>query len=278
MILVTGATGQLGQDVIKKLKEQKIPCTGIGSQDLDLRNKEGVESYLEQLQPSAVIHCAAYTAVDKAEEEPELCYAVNQQGTEYLARSCGKIGAKFLYISTDYVFSGEGDQPYQVGQPTGPLGVYGASKLAGEEAVKRLLEAYFIVRISWVFGAQGNNFVKTMLRLGAERESLSVVDDQVGSPTYTADLADLLCDMIQTEKYGVYHATNEGFCSWADFAQEIMKQAKLPCKIQRISSEDYPTKAKRPQNSRLSKESLGESGFSKLPPWQEALGRFLQEC
>ncbi len=279
MILVTGATGQLGRDVVAELEREKIPCVGVGSQDLDITQEEKVYQYLAELKPAGVIHCAAYTAVDKAEEEgeKERCFAVNHQGTAFLAGACRKIGAKLLYISTDYVFSGEGDQPHEVEDSTAPLGVYGASKRGGELAILSQLEAYFILRISWVFGEQGNNFVKTMLRLGAERETLSVVDDQVGSPTYTRDLAVLLREMIQTEAYGVYHGTNEGFCSWADFAQEIMNQRNLPCTIQRISSQDFPTKAARPKNSRLSKKSLQAGGFSPLRPWKEALESYLKE-
>ncbi len=276
-ILVTGSTGQLGYDVVQELTRRHIECRGVGSKDLDITDRAAVLEYVKAYQPDAVIHCAAYTAVDKAEEEPEKCMAVNRDGTRYLAEACKAIGAKMLYISTDYVFDGHGDQPFEVDDPTGPLNVYGASKLAGEEAVKECLMKYFIVRISWVFGSHGNNFVKTMLRFGKERTDLNVVCDQWGSPTYTADLAPLLCDMIETEKYGTYHATNEGITNWADFAKEIFRQAGCTCAVHPIPAVEYPTKAKRPENSRLSKRSLDEAGFNRLPEWENGLGRYLKE-
>ena len=191
--------------------------------------------------------------------------------------TCEKIGAKMVYISTDYVFPGTGEQFYETDDPTGPLSVYGKTKLGGELAVRQLLQRYFIVRISWVFGKNGNNFVKTMLRLGKERDQVNVVCDQIGSPTYTADLAPLLCDMVMTEKYGIYHATNEGICSWADFAAEIFRQGGCRAKMHPIPSSEYPAKAARPCNSRMSKKSLDEAGFSRLPSWQDALTRYLKE-
>lgn len=270
-IFVTGATGQLGYDVMQELARRHIECRGVGSKDLNITDRAAVLEYVKAYQPDAVIHCAAYTAVDKAEDEPKKCMAVNRDGTRYLAEACKAAGAKMLYISTDYVFDGHGDQPFEVDDPTGPLNVYGASKLAGEEAVKAILTKYFIVRISWVFGSHGNNFVKTMLRLGKERTDLNVVCDQWGSPTCTADLAPLLCDMIGTEKYGTYHATNEGTTNWAVFAAEIFKLAGLSCKVHPIPAKEYPTKAKRPGNSRLSKKSLDEAGFKRLPEWEIAL-------
>lgn len=274
-ILVTGATGQLGYDVVQELTRRHIECRGVGSRDLDITDRAAALEYVKAYQPDAVIHCGAYTAVDKAEEEPEKCMAVNRDGTRYLAEACKEVGAKMLYISTDYVFDGHGDKPFEVDDPTGPLNVYGASKLDGEEAVKELLTKYFIVRISWVFGKNGNNFVKTMLRLGKERTDLNVVCDQWGSPTYTADLAPLLCDIVCTEKYGTYHATNEGTTNWADFAAEIFKLAGLSCKVHPIPAKDYPTKAKRPQNSRLSKKSLDEAGFGRLPDWKDGLAEYI---
>jgi len=225
--------------------------------------------------PQCVIHCAAYTAVDKAEDEPELCFMVNAEGTENIAKECKATGAEMIYISTDYVFSGEGDEPYETDAVKSPVSVYGKSKLAGEEAVLKHLEKYYIVRISWVFGEFGNNFVKTMLKLAETRDELNVVNDQIGSPTYTPDLAKLLCDMALSGKYGTYHTTNEGFCSWAEFAKEIMKQTKSNCKINPIPTEQYPTKATRPKNSRLSKKSLDNAGFIRLPDWQDALERYL---
>jgi dTDP-4-dehydrorhamnose reductase len=275
MILVTGAAGQLGCDVVLELKRREIPHTGIDIADLDITDTDAVARYLTTLNPSSVIHCAAYTAVDKAEDEPELCMRVNRDGTENLARVCREIGAEMLYISTDYVFSGDGDTPYETDAPKAPLSIYGKSKLAGEEAVLRHLDKHYIVRISWVFGQNGNNFVKTMLRLAETRDEISVVADQIGSPSYTPDLAVLLCDMALSGKYGVYHATNEGFCSWAEFAAEIMRASGRKCKINPITTEQYPTKAMRPKNSRLSKSSLDNAGFSRLPAWQDSVGRYI---
>lgn len=276
MILVTGANGQLGYDVIKELDKLGIPCKGVGSQDFDITDEVATVAYITQLAPKAVIHCAAYTAVDRAEEESELCTAVNVAGTAHIARACLAVGAKMMYISTDYVFPGVGERPYDVTDEPAPKNVYGLTKWQGEQVVQSLLEQYFIVRISWVFGHNGNNFVKTMLRLGVEKNELNVVADQIGSPTYTVDLASLLCRMIHTEKYGIYHATNEGFCSWADFATAIMQYAQLPCHINAIATSEYPSKAIRPLNSRLSKDSLIENGFRKLSRWEDALLRYLK--
>lgn len=225
--------------------------------------------------PDAIIHCAAYTAVDKAEDDADRCMAVNADGTLHVAKEAEEIGAKLLYISTDYVFDGKENIPFAINDEKVPLNMYGLSKLMGEQAVQMVSSKYFIVRISWVFGKNGNNFVKTMLRLGKEKEELFVVCDQWGSPTYTADLAPLLCDMIETDKYGVYHATNEGVTCWAAFALEIMKDAGLSCKIRPITTDRYPTKAQRPHNSRLSKKSLDNAGFNRLPDWKDALKRYL---
>lgn len=277
MILVTGVNGQLGYDVVKVLNQRDIPCKGIDIEDLDITDKLAVMDYIKATAPVAVIHCAAYTAVDKAEEQMDVCRNVNASGTENIALACKEAGAKMMYISTDYVFSGEGTHAFKVSESTAPLGAYGMTKLEGEQAVQKWLDDYFIVRISWVFGSNGNNFINTMLRLGKEKDQLNVVCDQVGSPTYTADLVVLLCDMIVTEKYGVYHATNEGYCSWAEFAQEIMDQAGLACKINPIPTREYPTPAKRPLNSRLSKESLDRAGFARLPDWKDSLKRYLDE-
>lgn len=250
-ILVTGATGQLGWDVVKELKKRNIECRGVGSKDLEITDKEAVFAYIQAYQPDAVIHCAAYTAVDKAEDEPEQCRDVNVNGTACIAEVCREIDAKMVYISTDYVFGDDGDRPHEVDDPVHPLNVYGQTKWEGEEAVRHALQKYFIVRISWVFGEHGNNFVKTMLRLGQTRKEISIVADQFGAPTYTADLAPLLCDMVQTEKYGTYHACNSGCCSWAEFAEEIFRQAHMDVKVKHIATEEYPTKARRPKNSRL---------------------------
>jgi dTDP-4-dehydrorhamnose reductase len=274
-VLLTGAKGMLGTDVAKRLNELKIDFIGIDIDELDITDESAVHAFISDYKPNAIIHCAAYTAVDKAEDEPELCMKVNAIGTENLARACREINAAMLYISTDYVFNGEGEMPYETYSPKAPLSVYGKSKLAGEEAVLRHLDKHYIVRVSWVFGQSGNNFVKTMLRLAETKDEINVVGDQIGSPTYTVDLAVLLCDMIVSEKYGVYHATNEGFCSWAEFAEKIMKASESSCKVNPITTEQYPTKAVRPKNSRMSKNSLDEAGFERLPVWAEALKRYL---
>ncbi|MCL2436414.1 MAG: dTDP-4-dehydrorhamnose reductase [Clostridiales bacterium] len=277
MILVTGATGQLGSDVVSELKQRGLKCLGVDLTELDITDAKGVQTFLKEQEPSCVIHCAAYTAVDNAEDEQVLCMKVNADGTENLAQVCREIGAEMIYISTDYVFGGDGDVPYETDAPKDPKSVYGKSKLSGEEAVLRHLDAYYIVRISWVFGQNGNNFVKTMLKLAETRDELNVVNDQIGSPTYTPDLAVLLCDMALSGKHGVYHATNEGFCSWAEFAAEIMRQSGSACKINPIPSSQYPTKAVRPKNSRLSKASLDEAGFKRLPEWKAALRAYATE-
>lgn len=276
-VLVTGVTGQLGHDCVIELQDRDMEVRGVSSKEFPLTDAGAMRRYMEAYRPTAVIHCAAYTAVDRAEDDKETCMAVNAEGTAALARLCRDFHAKMVYISTDYVFPGDGTEPYAVDAPKDPKNVYGQSKLAGEEAVQQILKRYFIVRISWVFGINGKNFVRTMLKLGQTHKALTVVDDQIGSPTYTRDLAVLLADMIQTEKYGVYHATNEGFCSWAEFAAEIFRQAGMDIKITPVPSSAYPTRAVRPHNSRMSKKSLREAGFSLLPRWQDAIGRYLIE-
>ncbi len=276
-ILVTGAAGQLGYDVCRELDRWGIEHKGIDRTDLDICDKQAVEAYLLAYAPEAVIHCAAYTAVDKAEEEPDVCLAVNAGGTQNLAEVCKQLGAKLLYISTDYVFDGLGEQFYAVDAMAEPVNIYGKSKLAGELAVKSILEKYFIVRTSWMFGGRGNNFVRTMLRLAETQAEVGVVADQVGSPTYTVDLAKLLVDMIQTDKYGVYHAANEGVCSRAEFVKEIFKQADRYVKVKRLATAEYPAKAARPLNSRLAMDSLDSAGFKRLPDWRDALARFIKE-
>lgn len=276
-ILVTGVKGQLGYDVMKALKARNIECLGADIEDFDITDSKATFDYIVNCRPDAVIHCSAYTAVDKAEDNAELCRAVNTEGPRNIAKACKEIDAKMVYISTDYVFPGTGETAYEVDDPKGPQSAYGSTKLGGETAVKELLEKYFIVRISWVFGKNGNNFIKTMLRIGKERDEVNVVCDQIGSPTYTADLAPLLCDMVMTEKFGTYHATNEGYCSWADFASEIFRQAGYSTKVNFIPTSAYSAKAKRPFNSRMSKTGLDLAGFYRLPDWQDALGRYLKE-
>lgn len=276
-ILVTGASGQLGYDVERELERRGIEHLGTSSKELDITDRAAVERLMAAYRPDAAIHCAAYTKVDLAEDEPERCWAVNADGTRNLAAACREIGAKMLYISTDYVFPGTGERSYETGDPTGPVNTYGRSKLAGELAVQSLLEKYFIVRISWVFGKNGSNFVKTMLRLAETKADLSVVCDQIGSPTYTADLAPLLCDMVQTERYGVYHATNEGTCAWSEFAEAIFELAGRQVVVHPIPTSAYPTRTVRPLNSRMSKERLRDNGFQELPEWKNALARYLKE-
>lgn len=276
-VLVTGANGQLGYDVVKELKLQNIECYGATRKDFDLCNFFIMEKFITEYNPDVIIHCAAYTAVDKAEDEPEVCRAVNAGGTENIAKICKKIDAKMLYISTDYVFDGTKVGHYEVDDLPNPINVYGKTKLEGERAVQKILDKYFIVRISWVFGQNGNNFVKTMIRLGKERKEINIVSDQIGCPTYTVDLAELLVDMVQTDKYGIYHVTNAGECSWAEFAEEIFKNVGMAVTVKYIFSEEYPTKAKRPRNSRLSKKTLEDKNFYLLESWKKALNKFLKE-
>jgi len=274
-ILVTGYTGQLGYDVVHEGERRGLEMHGVGSRDLDITDKAAVDGLVRELRPDAVIHCAAYTAVDKAEDDREACWQVNVEGTRYLAQAAQEVGAKFMYISTDYVFDGKGETPFIEEDVADPIGYYGLTKYEGEKIVSNLLDPFFIVRISWVFGVNGNNFVKTMLRLAESRDELNVVADQFGSPTYTYDLARLLIDMILTDKYGVYHASNEGYCSWADFAREIFAQAGKAVKVNAITTEQYPTRAVRPKNSRMSKKKLVDQGFTPLPHWQDALRHYL---
>lgn len=276
-LLVTGVKGQLGYDVCKVLSARGIEHRGVDIEDFDITNAQAAHDYIAAYRPDGVIHCSAWTAVDRAEDELEKVRAVNAEGPRNIASACKEIGAKLVYISTDYVFPGTGDRFYEPDDPTGPLGAYGVTKLEGERAVQALLERYFIVRVSWVFGKNGSNFIKTMLRLAETKSELNVVCDQIGSPTYTADLAPLLCDMVVSEKYGVYHATNEGICSWAEFAEEIFRLAGKDVKVNPVPTSEYPTRAARPLNSRMSKAKLEEMGFSRLPDWHNALVRYLRE-
>ena len=276
-VMVTGARGQLGQDLTRKLAQAGHQVIAVDVQDFDLTDSAAVQSAVEAAEPNAIIHCAAYTAVDRAETEPETCCAVNAIGTLNLARAAVRADAKLLYISTDYVFHGDGTEPYEVNDPVGPRSIYGLSKLQGEEAVRSLMTRCFIVRISWVFGAGGKNFIRTMLRLSEDHREVRVVNDQVGSPTYTPDLSDFLCQLIVTDKYGIYHATNEGTCTWAELAERTFALAGRDCRVIPVPTSEYPTLARRPLNSRLSKACLDRAGFSRLPPWEDALARFLQE-
>lgn len=276
-ILVTGYNGQLGFDVVKAGLSQGMEMVGVGIDDLDITDGQAVHAAVSRIRPDAIVHCAAYTAVDKAEDEVDLCRRVNVDGTRYLAEAAKTINAKMMYISTDYVYDGQGLEFYKETDTPAPIGQYGLTKYGGELALQSILENWYIIRISWVFGINGNNFIKTLLRLAESRSELNVVSDQYGSPTYTADLAKLIVSMIQTEQYGIYHATNEGICSWAEFAEEIFRQAGKNVKVNHISTEEYPTRAVRPKNSRMSKDKLEVCGFQRLPHWQDALKRYLEE-
>lgn len=281
-VLVTGSKGQLGYDVIKELCSRGHEALGFDLPELDITDEAAVQAVFDRTEPDAVIHCAAWTAVDAAEESGNIAkvFAVNEGGTRNLAAACKRTGAKLLYLSTDYVFDGQGSAPWRADETRfAPLNEYGKSKLAGENAVREMLQTYFIVRIAWVFGKNGNNFVKTMLRLSETHDTLRVVCDQVGTPTYTPDLARLLVDMIETDKYGVYHATNEGgFLSWYDFAAAIMQEAGKHTKVIPVTTAEYGlSKAARPFNSRLDKSKLKENGFEPLHDWRDALKRYLKE-
>ena len=276
-VFVTGVKGQLGHDVMNELAKRGLEGIGVDVEEMDITDAEACERVIKAAAPEAVIHCAAYTAVDAAEDNEELCRRVNGQGTRNIAKVCAELDIPMMYISTDYVFNGQGERPWEPDDEREPLNVYGQTKYEGELAVEELLKKYFTVRIAWVFGLNGKNFIKTMLRLGKERGAVSVVDDQIGSPTYTYDLARLLVDMIQTDRYGRYHATNEGLCSWYEFACEIFRQAGMDeVKVTPVDSASYPAKARRPFNSRMSKEKLTENGFERLPAWQDALERYLK--
>ena len=276
-VLVTGVNGQLGFDVCKELDRRNIENKGIDRESCDITDENAVSAYIKNYAPDVVIHCAAYTAVDRAEDEKEVCYNVNVKGTEYIAKACKEIDAKMVYISTDYVFEGAGDTAYEINDNAAPNNTYGLTKYQGEEAVKKILSKYFIIRISWVFGINGNNFINTMMKLGESRRELNVVADQIGSPTFTCDAAPLICDMAATEKYGLYHATNEGCCSWADLAEYIFSVTGQNIVVHHIKTEEYPAKALRPKNSRLSKASLDNAGFKRLQDWKDDVKRYIKE-
>lgn len=274
-MLVTGGYGQLGSDIVQYYRSQGIPVIPIGTKDANISIFDETEQLICDINPTHIIHCAAFTSVDKAEEEKDLTYDVNVRGTQNITLISKKIGAILVYISTDYVFGGEGEKYYDISDLPNPQNYYGFTKYLGETIVTSSLERYYIIRISWVFGLNGSNFVKTMLNLGESNEELSVICDQVGSPTYTHDLAQFLFQLIETEKYGIYHATNEGSCSWYDFAVEIFSQANIDCKVNKITSREYKTIAKRPNNSRLSKRCIDDVGLCRLPSWKSALSHFL---
>lgn len=276
-VFVTGSKGQLGYDVVNELEKRGHTAIGVDIEELDITDAEAVDKMITEAAPDAVIHCAAWTAVDAAEDNEEKCRQVNAYGTENIAKVCKKLDCKMMYISTDYIFDGKGTRPWEPDDPvTTPLNVYGQTKYEGELAVRNNVKKFFIVRIAWVFG-KGKNFIKTMLNLAKTHDHLTVVNDQYGTPTYTYDLARLLVDMIETDKYGNYHATNEGgYITWYDFACEIFRQAGVDIEVEPVSSAQYAAKAKRPENSRMNKQKLVDNGFELLPDWKDALGRYLE--
>ena len=277
-VLVTGASGQLGYDVVRELTKRGHEAVGVSSKEMDITDPMQVEKVITEAQVDVVMHGAAYTAVDAAEDNEQQCRLVNANGTENIAAVCKKLDIPMVYISTDYVFDGQGTRPWEPEDERHPLNVYGQTKYEGELAVQKNLEKYFIVRIAWVFGINGNNFIKTMLKLSKTHDTLTVINDQIGSPTYTYDLARLLVDMMETDQYGIYHATNEGLCSWYEFAVEIFRQAGIPMNVIPVTSAEYKAaKAKRPFNSRMNKDKLEAKGFERLPQWQDALARYLEE-
>lgn len=275
-VFVTGVKGQLGFDVVNELEKRGHEAIGVDIDEMDITDEDSANRVIKAAAPHAVIHCAAYTAVDAAEDNIDLCRNVNACGTKHIAKVCRELDIKMMYISTDYVFSGQGTRPWAPDDSREPLNVYGQTKYEGELAVEENLTRYFIVRIAWVFGVNGKNFIKTMLNLGKSHDKVTVVADQIGSPTYTYDLARLLVDMIETEKYGRYHATNEGQCSWYEFACEIFRQTGMNVTVEPVTSDQYPVKAKRPMNSRMNKDKLEENGFQRMPSWQDALKRYLE--
>ncbi len=274
-VLVTGVNGQLGYDVVRRLS-LRYEVIAVSRNEFDITNQNDVSNFILKAQPDVIVHCAAYTGVDSAEDNSDLCYNVNVMGTKYLIESAKKVSAKILYISTDYVFDGTKDIPYDVNDEKRPISIYGETKAKAEELVLKY-EKSFIVRISWVFGSNGNNFVKTMLRLSKEKTEIGVVGDQYGSPTYTVDLAILIEQMINTEKYGTYHATNEGYTTWYEFAKEVFSMTKKSIIVKKLKTSEYPTKAARPKYSCMSKECLVKNGFDLLPNWKDALERYLKE-
>lgn len=274
-ILVTGVKGQLGHDMVNELERRGMEALGVDIEEMDITDASSVERVIKDASPDAVIHCAAYTAVDAAEENEELCRRVNRDGPQNIANVCKELDIKMVYISTDYVFGGEGQHFWKPEDQCNPQSVYGKTKYEGELAVMNTLDKYFIVRIAWVFGINGKNFVRTMLNLSKSHDTVRVVNDQFGSPTYTFDLARLLADMVVTDKYGIYHATNEGTCSWYEFACAIFKEAGVQIDVVPVTTKEYAAKAKRPANSRMDNGKLAANGFEMLPAWQDALARYI---
>lgn len=274
-ILVTGSTGQLGSDVVKELLKRGYSTLSPNRSEFNLCSEDSIRNYILNSNCEAIVHCAAYTQVDKAEDEKDLCIKINATATKHIVKCAKILDIPMIYISTDYVFDGTKDGKYTENDETNPINIYGESKLAGEKYVQEILDKYYIVRTSWVFNINGKNFIETMLRLSKANNQLSIVNDQIGSPTYTKDLSRLLVDMLETSKYGLYHATNEGYCSWYEFADTIFKLANINIDIKAINSNEYASRAKRPLNSKLSKDKLIEYGFKPLPHWEDALKDYL---
>lgn len=275
--MVTGVNGQLGHDVMMQLKEMDFDVIAPIRDEFDLADKSQVKNYIIKEKPDVIIHCAAYTAVDKAEDEKDLCYLVNVEGTRAVAEAANEINAKVVYVSTDYVFDGLGKEPHLEDKETNPVNYYGYTKEQGEKIIRGLIDKHFIVRTSWVYGVNGKNFVKTMLNLAKSRSEINVVSDQIGAPTYTKDLAEFIVNLVQTKKYGTYHGVNESYCSWHEFAESIFEKSGIKMIVNPISTDDYPTNANRPLNSRLSKENTDKAGTDRMPHWEDALTRFIEE-
>ncbi|MGR6337100.1 dTDP-4-dehydrorhamnose reductase [Priestia megaterium] len=275
-VLITGANGQLGKELVELFTETGFEVYGFGRDKMDITNQEQVQEVISTLKPNIILHSAAHTQVDLAESEPEQAFSINAYGTRNVAVAAEAVGAKLVYVSTDYVFDGTNDEPYNEFSPTSPLGVYGKSKLAGEQFVRDLHSKFFIVRTSWVYGKYGANFVKTMLKLGGERKELSVVSDQIGCPTYTLDLANAILELVNSEKYGIYHISNSGSCSWYELAKEIFKEAKMEIKVIPCTTAEFPRPAARPAYSVLEHMSIELNQFSSIRSWREGLSAFIK--
>ena len=274
-VLVTGVSGQLGHDVLISLQERGHEPIGVDRSKMDLTDNSQIRGFIKECTPDAIIHCAAYTAVDNAEDNKELCRQINAIAVKEVAECAKELDIPMIYISTDYVFDGSKDGEYSEDDIPNPINIYGKTKLEGELYVQNILEKYYIVRISWVFGENGNNFIDTMIKLSKDRDELNVIDDQIGSPTYTKDLAPLLVEMIESDKYGIYHATNDGYCTWYEFAKEIFKIDNINIKVNPILTNQYPTKAKRPINSKMKKNKLSKANFNELRNWKDALKEYI---
>jgi len=276
-VLVTGAAGRIGRDTVSMLEARGFDCRGVDIQDFDVTDGEAVKAFVRSYRPSAIVHCAAYSDADRAESQPEICAAVNGMGTVNVVRAALGVGAKLVYLSSDQVFPGTGEEPYKTDDRCDPLNVYGMSMVQGEDAVRSLMTRYFILRTGWVFGGTGCDFVRDTLRLGAEKKEIRVAGDQIGSPTYTKDLARVICDFLPTGKYGIWHVRNEGFLSRCDFARMIIKKAGLRCRVLPVSTSEYPKGAKRPLNARLDGSALAGAGIAPMPPVEDALDRYLKD-